>query len=221
MQPKISTKQLSPAITVLAQAGSQRKYKKGSIIVSEGDNGDTMLVLLTGSVRVYGTSTDSHGHSREVTFGTIEAPDYFGEMSLDGGARSASVEALTACTCSVITRQRVRQQLATCPDLAYELICKITTRARTATTTVRNMALLDAYGRLVQVLLEIAEPAAPEGPEKGQQKIPAHTTHAALAQRIGTSREMVSKLLRGLEKGGYVRTEGRGMWIAKKLPDKW
>jgi CRP/FNR family transcriptional regulator, cyclic AMP receptor protein len=215
------TQSLSPAIAALAQTGTQRSYKKGSVIVNEGDNGDTLLVLLNGSVRIYGTSTDHHGHSREVTYGTIDAPDYFGEMSLDGGARSASVEALTACTCSVITRQRVRQQLATNPDLAYELICKITTRARTATATVRNMALLDAYGRLVQVLQEIVEPAATEGPFKGQQKIPTRTTHAALAQRIGTSREMVSKLLRDLEKGGYVRTEGRGMWLMKKLPGRW
>jgi CRP/FNR family transcriptional regulator, cyclic AMP receptor protein len=208
---------LSPAIAALADAGTLRSYKKGAVILSEGDNGDTMLVLLSGSVRTYGSCTDSQGQSREVTYGTIEGPDYFGEMSLDGGARSASVEALTACTCSVITRERVRQLLGTSPELAYELICKITTRARTATTTVRNMALLDAYGRLVQVLQDIAEPAN----EQGHQKIPARTTHAALAQRIGTSREMVSKLLRDLEKGAYIRTDGRVMWLLKKLPDRW
>ena len=212
---------LSPAIAALADAGTWRSFKKGSIVLSEGDNGDTLIVLLSGSVRIYSTSTDHQGHSREVTYGTIDAPDYFGEMSLDGGARSASVEALTACTCSVVTRERVRQHLANSPDLAYELICKITTRARTATATVRNMALLDAYGRLVQVLQEIAEPVATDGPEKGQQKVPTRTTHAALAQRIGTSREMVSKLLRDLEKGGYMRTEGRGMWVVKKLPPRW
>jgi CRP/FNR family transcriptional regulator, cyclic AMP receptor protein len=208
---------LSPAIAALADAGTLRSYKKGAVILSEGDNGDTMMVLLSGSVRTYGSCTDSLGQSREVTYGTIEGPDYFGEMSLDGGARSASVEALTACTCSVITRERVRQLLVTSPELAYELICKITTRARTATTTVRNMALLDAYSRLVQVLQDIAEPAS----EQGQQKIPARTTHAALAQRIGTSREMVSKLLRDLEKGAYIRTDGRVMWLLKKLPDRW
>ncbi len=219
--PIPSPKRLSPTIATLAEAGTQRSYKKGAIILSEGDTGDTLLVLLTGSVRVYGTD----GQGREVTYGTISAPDYFGEMSLDGGPRSASVEAISACTCSVLTQKRVRDLLATSPDLAYELICKITTRARTATQTVRNMALLDAYGRLVQVLQEIAEPAATEGDitddAKGHQKIPQRTTHAQLAQRIGTSREMVSKLLRDLEKGGYMRSEGRVMWVLKKLPERW
>jgi CRP/FNR family transcriptional regulator, cyclic AMP receptor protein len=76
---------------------------------------------------------------------------------------------------------------------------------------------LDAYGRLVQVLQEIAGPAN----NAGHQKISACTTHAALAQRIGTSREMVSKLLRDLEKGAYIRTDGRVMWLLKKLPDRW
>jgi CRP/FNR family transcriptional regulator, cyclic AMP receptor protein len=215
--PTLPPKHLSPAIATLAKAGTQRSYKKGAIILSEGDTGDTLLVLLTGSVRVYGTD----GQGREVTYGTITAPDYFGEMSLDGGPRSASVEATSACTFSVLTQKRVRALLATSPELAYELICKITTRARTATHTVRSMALLDAYGRLVQVLQEIAEPSLQEGEQKGQQKIPARTTHAQLAQRIGTSREMVSKLLRDLEKGGYMRSDGRVMWLVKNLPVRW
>jgi CRP/FNR family transcriptional regulator, cyclic AMP receptor protein len=211
--PVTPNKHLSPTIQVLAHAGTQRVYKKGSIILSEGDNGDTMLVLLAGTVRVFGTD----GQEREVTYGTIDAPDYFGEMSLDGGARSASVEALTTCTCAVLTRERVRALLATSPELAFELITKIATRARAATHTVRNMALLDAYGRLVQTLQDMAESAN----ELNERRIPPRTTHAQLAQRIGTSREMVSKLLRDLEKGGYMRSDGRVMWIMKKLPERW
>lgn len=217
VKPALTSKHLSATIAALAQAGTQRSYKKGAIIVNEGDMGDTLLVLLSGSVRVYGTD----GQGREVTYGTIDGPDYFGEMSLDGGPRSASVEATSACTCSVLTQKRVRDLLTTSTDLAYELICKITARARAATHTVRNMALLDAYGRLVQVLQEIAEPAIAEGEQKGQQKIPARTTHAQLAQRIGTSREMVSRLLRDLEKGGYMRSDKRVMWVVKRLPVRW
>jgi CRP/FNR family transcriptional regulator, cyclic AMP receptor protein len=212
-KPATPPKQLSPTIATLAQAGTQRSYKKGAIIVNEGDMGDTLLVLLIGSVRVYGTD----GQGREVTYGTITAPDYFGEMSLDGGPRSASVEATSACTFSVLTQKRVRALLATSPDLAYELICKITTRARTATQTVRSMALLDAYGRLAATLEALAEP--PDA--SGARPIPARTTHADIAQRIGTSREMVSKILRDLEKGGYISVDKRRVTLVKKLPAKW
>ncbi len=204
---------LPASIEKLAQAGVQRSYKKKSIIISEGDSGDTVFILLEGSVRVYGQDTQG----REVTYGQIEAPSYFGEMSLDGGPRSASIEASTACRCTVITRERVKADLAKNPELAFELITKIIARARSATDTVRSMALKDAYGRLREVLEELAG----ETDDNGHRKIKAGTTHASLALRIGTSREMVSKILRDLEKGGYLAMEVRTIWMAKNLPVNW
>jgi CRP/FNR family transcriptional regulator, cyclic AMP receptor protein len=168
---------------------------------------------LEGSVRVYGQ--DAQG--REVTYGQIDAPSYFGEMSLDGGPRSASIEATSACQCFVVTRERVKAELATNPELAFELITKITARARAATDTVRSMALKDAYGRLREVL----EALVGEPDEQGRRKIKAGTTHASLALRIGTSREMVSKILRDLEKGGYLASKERTTFIVKKLPLHW
>jgi CRP/FNR family transcriptional regulator, cyclic AMP receptor protein len=204
---------LSSAMLALASWGIIRSYRKGAIIVSEGDAGDTLFVLLEGSVRVFGA--DNQG--REVTYGTIAAQNYFGEMSLDGGARSASVEALEPCQCAVVTAHRVREQMAQSPELALELVNKIIARARNATITARNMALLDAYGRLAATLDALAEP--PDA--SGARAIPERTTHTDLAQRIGTSREMVSKLLRDLEKGGYIDVQSRSMKLVKKLPARW
>ena len=204
---------LPPSIARLAEAGVARSYKKKSILLSEGDSGDTLFILTQGSVRVYGQ--DPSG--KEVTYGHIEAPSYFGEMSLDGGPRSASIEALEPCQCVIVTRERVKAELLIHPDLAHELLTKIISRARAATDTVRSMALKDAYGRLREVL----EALASEPDEQGHRKIKSGTTHASLSQRIGTSREMVSKILRDLEEGGYLIFEQRSMWIAKKLPPQW
>jgi CRP-like cAMP-binding protein len=150
---------LPESIAKLAEAGVQRSYKKKSIIVSEGDSGDTVFILLEGSVRVFGQ--DANG--REVTYGNIDAPSYFGEMSLDGGPRSASIEATTPCRCAVVTRERVKSELAAHPELALELITKIIARARSATDTVRSMALKDAYGRLREVLEELASEPGEQG----------------------------------------------------------
>ncbi len=211
--PEKTTKTLPPSIARLAEAGAARAYKKKSIIISEGDSGDTLFVLLEGSVRVYGQ--DASG--KEVTYGHIDAPSYFGEMSLDGGPRSASIEATTACQCTVITRERVRKELATNPELAFELITKITARARAATDTVRSMALKDAYGRLREVLEQLAS----EPDDQGHRKIKAGTTHASLALQIGTSREMVSKILRDLEAGEYTATSGRSILLLKAVPLYW
>jgi CRP/FNR family transcriptional regulator, cyclic AMP receptor protein len=204
---------LSSAIAALAEAGVQRSYKKKSIIVNEGEGGDTIFILTQGSVRVFGQD----GQGREVTYGQMEAPNYFGEMSLDGGPRSASIEAISACQCSVVTRERVKAELARNPELAFEIITKIISRARSATDTVRSMALKDAYSRLRELLEQLAD--APDA--AGHRKIQTGTTHASLAQRIGTSREMVSKILRDLEKGGYLVSEVRKMRMTKKLPTNW
>jgi CRP/FNR family transcriptional regulator, cyclic AMP receptor protein len=206
-------KELPPSIARLAQAGIERSYKKKSIIISEGDSGDTLFVLLEGSVRVFGQD----GNGKEVTYGHIDAPSYFGEMSLDGGPRSASIEATSACRCAVITRERVRTELATSPELATELITKIIARARAATDTVRSMALKDAYGRLREILEQLAG----EPDVSGHRKIKLGTTHASLALQIGTSREMVSKILRDLEAGEYLAAEGRVLIMKKNLPTNW
>lgn len=211
--PEKKAQHLSPSITRLAESGVERSYKKKSLLVSEGDNGDTLFILTKGCVRVYGQ--DPNG--KEVTYGHIEAPSYFGEMSLDGGPRSASIEALEPCQCIIITRERVKAELQQHPELALELITKIISRARAATDTVRSMALKDAYGRLREVLEDLAsEPDA-----QGHRKIKSGTTHASLALRIGTSREMVSKIFRDLEVGGYMHTEGRRLQMNKKLPPNW
>ena len=79
----------------LAQRGAIRNYKKNSVIINEGDIGESLFILLQGRVKVY--ATDDTG--REITYGNIDAGDYFGEMSLDGGPRSASVITLEACVC--------------------------------------------------------------------------------------------------------------------------
>jgi CRP/FNR family transcriptional regulator, cyclic AMP receptor protein len=204
---------LPASIAKLAEAGVQRSYKKKSIIVSEGDSGDTVFILLEGSVRVFGQ--DANG--REVTYGNIDAPSYFGEMSLDGGPRSASIEATTACRCAVVTRERVKSELTAHPELALDLITKIIARARSATDTVRSMALKDAYGRLREVLEELAG----EPDEQGWRKIPQSNTHTGLAQRIGSSREMVSKIWRDLEAGQHARSEGRSLYLKAELPKRW
>ena len=204
---------LPPSIARLAEAGVARSYKKKSILINEGDSGDTLYILTQGSVRVYGQ--DPSG--KEVTYGHIEAPSYFGEMSLDGGPRSASIEALEPCQCIIVTRERVKAELLIHPDLAHELLTKIISRARAATDTVRSMALKDAYGRLREVLEQLAG----EPDDQGHRKIKSGTTHASLALQIGTSREMVSKILRDLETGGFVGVKTRAMVITKKLPAHW
>jgi CRP/FNR family cyclic AMP-dependent transcriptional regulator len=203
---------LSPSLRALALRGNLRSYRKSSVVINEGDAGETLFILLQGSVKVF--STDQSG--REITYGTITAGDYFGEMSLDGGPRSASVMTLEPCICSIVTRSAVREHLAEEPEFALDLVAQVIRRARTATETARNMALLDVYGRVIATLESEAGPAKPDAPVLLTQ-----ITHQSIASRVGASREMVSRLLKDLEKGGYIELGVKRITLKKKLPARW
>jgi CRP/FNR family cyclic AMP-dependent transcriptional regulator len=204
--------ELSPSLRALALRGSARNYKKNNIIINEGDAGETLFVLLQGSVKVF--SNDQSG--REITYGIIKSGDYFGEMSLDGGPRSASVITLEACACSVITRIALREHLAIEPEFALDLVAQVIRRARSATETARNMALLDVYGRVIATLESQEGPGRPEAPVLLTQ-----ITHQSIASRVGASREMVSRLLKDLEKGGYLELGVKRITLKRKLPARW
>lgn len=211
---------LSPLVRPLAERGQMRAWRKGSLLVEEGESGDTLLIVVQGRVKAYSeTRPDgpARDKAREITYGIYTAGDYIGEMSLDGGPRSASVVALEPTVCSVVTRQSIRLHIAEHPDFAFELLARVIRRARGATVNARRMALLDVYGRLRALLGEMAGPPA----EDGSRLIPQRLTHAETASRLGCSREMVSRLLKDLDTGGYIRVEGAGLRLMKALPQRW
>jgi CRP/FNR family cyclic AMP-dependent transcriptional regulator len=204
--------QLEPSIERLAARGIVRSYRKNTIILNEGEPGDSLFVLLQGQVKVY--ATDENG--REITYGTIHEGDYFGEMSLDGGPRSASVMTVEPCLCALVARAAVQEHLADEPGFALQLVTQVIRRARSATETARQMALMDVYGRVIHTLEGEQGPASSQAPVQLTQ-----ITHQQIASRVGASREMVSRLLKDLEKGGYVELGIKRITLKKKLPARW
>lgn len=203
---------LEPSLARLASKGILRSYRKNTIILNEGEPGDSLFVLLQGQVKVY--ATDENG--REITYGTIVAGDYFGEMSLDGGPRSASVMSLGPVLCMLVPRHVVKEHLEEEPEFAIKLVTQVIRRARSATETARQMALLDVYGRVIHTLESEHGPAGAHTPIQLTQ-----ITHQQIASRVGASREMVSRLLKDLEKGGYVELGIKCITLKKKLPARW
>ena len=203
---------LSPSLRALALRGTIRSYRKNAVIVNEGEVGDSLFVLLQGRCKVF--SNDAEG--REITYNVVEAGDYFGEMWLDGGPRSASVMTLEPCTCSVVGRAALREHLAEEPEFALDLVAQVIRRARAATETARNMALLDVYGRVIVTLESTQGSARP-----GEPIMLTQITHQNIASRVGASREMVSRLLKDLEKGGYIELGVKRITLLKKLPARW
>jgi CRP/FNR family transcriptional regulator, cyclic AMP receptor protein len=89
-------------------------------------------------------------------------------------------------------------------------------RARMATQSARSMALLDVYGRLVQLLESASRQLA-----DGARVIEPVPTHAAMAARVGCSREMVSRLMKDLAGGGYLAVEGVRLRLCRPMPPRW
>ena len=203
---------MSEALTVLSGRGEIRRYRKGTLLIEEGDVGDTIYIILVGRMRVFSAGDNE----REVTYGVYGPGEYIGEMSLDGGPRSASVITIEPCLCAVVTRRTLEAFIAERPGFAFELLAKVIRRVRSSTHSVRQLALNDVYGRLRLLLGSLALPEA-EGALPSVERL----THQEMANRIGCSREMVSRLMKDLERGGYVIAENGHYVLAKAMPHRW
>lgn len=200
-------------IHALAALGARRQYRKGTLIIQEGEQGDSIYIVISGQLRTYLAG----GNGKELTLAHYGPMDYVGEMSLDGGARSANVEAVEPTTCSVISRDVLLRYIGEHPDFALQLMERLIRRARLATESARSVALIDVYGRLAKMLQERADPEN----EAGERVVSERLTHMQMAQHLACSREMVSRLLKDLETGGYIAVRDRHIVLLKRLPARW
>jgi len=201
-----------PMVRELAARGQVRMFPKNTVIINEGDRGDSLFVILSGRVKVYVSDNDG----REMILDLYGAGDYVGEMALDGRPRSASVMTLEPSACSVVTRDALREAIVGNPDVTMALISTLIDRARIATDNVKNLALMDVYGRVARLLLSLAK----EQPD-GKMIVPDKMTQQDIADRVGASRDMISRIFKDLTIGGYVTVAERVITINRKPPSRW
>ncbi|MEO5733969.1 MAG: Crp/Fnr family transcriptional regulator [Rubrivivax sp.] len=200
----------------IARRGTVRSYPANAVLVTEGDVSDALYILLSGRVKVYGSGVDG----REIVYSIPVAGEYFGELTLDGGPRSASVMTLEPTSCAVVTGAETRTFLASHPDFALHLVHKLIRCVRASTEHVKSLALEDVYGRVARLLRTLAE-EAPAPASEPQRALPERLTQQDIAERVGSSREMVSRIFKSLIEGGYIeRRQGR-IVLLRKLPQRW
>jgi len=178
--------------------------------VSEGDHSDSLYIILSGKVKVFLSD-----EGRSLTLRSLGPGDYFGEIALDEGPRSASVMTLEPCTFAVVSRETFAAFVSAHPDFTIRLIRKLIHMARALTNNVRSLALLDVYGRVARLLLELAVE------QGGRRVIPEKLTQREIAGRVGASREMIGLILRDLAVGGYISIAGKQITINKQPPKRW
>jgi CRP/FNR family cyclic AMP-dependent transcriptional regulator len=198
-------------VRAMARHAVTRAFPKNTIVVTEGDRTDTLHVIVSGRVKIY--VSDEKG--KEIVLNHAGPGEYFGELVLDGGTRAASVMTLEPCRFLVVPKEDLRELVAQSPDFALHLIRKLIRRVRVLTGDVKSLALMDVYGRVARMLLEHAVE------RDGALVIEERPTQQEMANRVGASREMVSKILGELASGGYISVERDRIRIARALPRAW
>lgn len=199
-------------LDALSSHAVTKSYPKNSVIINEGDRTDSMYVIMSGRVKIVLTDENQ----KEVIIDIQHPGDYFGELALlDEAPRSASVKTMENSTFLIISKHQLQKCLREHPKIGIGLIRGLAQRLRATTDNVKSLALLDVYGRIARTLLQLAKE------EDGRQVISDKLTHQDLAKMVGASREMVSRIMKDLADGGYIKTEGRKITIKEKLPPGW
>ena len=197
------------AIKELEAIARRHKFSKNSVVISEGDESDSLYVLLNG--KAVALRTDESGRQFVVNrFGPF---DYFGEMSFfDRSARCATVMTKERCEAMIIARSDFLRFVEQHTDILWNVINALLAKLRKATEQIESLAFLDVYGRLARILIENQD---------GDGVIHEKFTQQELADMVGSSRETVSRIFNELVGGGFIRKEKGRMVILKKLPYKF
>ena len=186
-------------LRTLVSVVTRRSAPRGTVIMAAGDPIDSLYIVISGRLKVM--MGDAEG--KEVILSLIGPGEYFGEMGLiDDSPRSASVVAIEPCELLAITRRDFKKCLVENFDMAQAVMRGLVRRLREADRKIGSLALLDVYGRVARLLLDMSEDV------NGRKVVTKRLTKQDIAKMVGASREMVSKVMKDLQTSGYIEVEG-------------
>jgi CRP-like cAMP-binding protein len=190
------------ALESIASLLIERKFPKHKTIVEEGAPGDYMYIIVEGRVKV----TKLSGDGREKILELLDVGDFFGEMSLfDDAPRSASVKGLSQVRILALARNDFLRLLSGSPDLALSVIQELTRRLRQVDEQASSLSFQRVKERTMGLLVRLARE---EQNQQGRRKTPV-LTHQQIADMIGTSRETVTRAIKGLKADGWLEQDGK------------
>ncbi|MDJ0807500.1 MAG: Crp/Fnr family transcriptional regulator [Gammaproteobacteria bacterium] len=199
-------------LVMLEQHVTVRTYPKHAIVINEGDDANALYVVLSGQVKVF----LSNEEGKEIIVNMLGPEEYFGELALlDSSRRSASVMTTEKSKLAFLAKVEFQRVLAEHSEIALNLIRALTGRVRILSENVKNLALLDVYGRVAKTLLGMATE------DEGRLIVEKRLTQQDIANRVGASREMVARIMKDLVKGGYISVTRSQIIINEKLPDRY
>ncbi len=193
----------------IARVAVFRKVPRGATILRAGDRTDFVYFILSGGLKVL--VSDEEG--REVIFSNLGPGEFFGEMGvLDDNPRSATVISTTPCELIVIAKSDFKRCLAENFDVSLYIMRSLVKRLRNADRKIESLALMDVFGRVARLLLEMAEEDG-----EGQRVVTRKISRQDIAKMVGASREMVSRVMKDLQLQGLIEEDGGRILLRDKL----
>ncbi|MFP8879409.1 MAG: Crp/Fnr family transcriptional regulator [Myxococcota bacterium] len=180
----------------------ERRFLKHKTIVEEGAPGDYMYIICDGRVKV----TKLSGDGREKILELLDDGDFFGEMSLlDDAPRSASVAALSDVRVLALARNDFLELMNRSTQLAFAVVQELTRRLRQIDEQASSLSFQRVKDRTKGLLVRMAKSEAGDPKRRLTQAL----THQQLADMIGTSRETVTRAIKGLKQRGWLEQKGK------------
>jgi CRP-like cAMP-binding protein len=188
----------------LATLATRKRYPKDGVVFFENEAGDTLFMVAEGRVKVTILGDDG----REIILSVLGPGEFFGEMALlDNEPRSATTIAAEDSELVSLSRADFEGVLAHNPGIMSSLIKVLTARLRHANHQISTLALLDVYGRVARVIVEMARD---DGKRLKDGRISfQRPTHQEIANRIGTTRETVTRMLKDLQRQNLIKVTGK------------
>ena len=189
-----------PEIQAVLKSTRQLHYPKDSVVFHEGDRGDSLLVILSGRVKVL----LSGDRGQEIILSILEPPSFLGEIALvDESPRSATVVTLEQTDFLKVTQEQFLDLMQQHRPIAEKIVRQLAGSLRDATEHIRTLAMFDVHGRILRALLKLAKQRGTK--QRTQIVIQPRPSHQVLAQMIGCSRETVSRAMKVLQGTGHIK----------------
>jgi len=189
-------------LDAVAGALRTRRFRRGETIFHQGDPGDALFIVASGSVKVVLPSDEG---AEPAIVAILGRGEFFGELALlDGAPHSATVVAVEQTETLVLHRGAFLELIDLDAGLRRALLASLATEIRRLTGHVEDLHFLDLPGRLASRILRLAMSA---GARTGEARIGWPYTQSELAGMIGGSRQSVNRLLADLTEQGLVRLE--------------
>jgi CRP/FNR family cyclic AMP-dependent transcriptional regulator len=186
-------------LRALATMVTRRSAGRGSVIMHAGDPTDSLYIIISGRLKVMMGEADG----KEVILAILGPGEFFGEMGLiDDSPRSATVLAIEPCELLAVSKFAFKKCLAEKFEVAMAVLRVLTRRLREADRKIGSLAMLDVYGRVARLLLDMSEMV------NGEKVVTKRLPKQDIAKMIGASREMVSLVMKDLQMSGYIEVRG-------------